>query len=121
MARKYSGDLNRDLVRYSNGPKQFVPRMVHYSGHVLNSKLIVRFLNGKKFGIPMAFGYQTFYLCPSGPEHSNSYHLNTEQIKFAIQISSVFECLHFECLIPTVLVLSFAFTTAGLFMHRLGK
>ena len=40
---KYSGDLNIELVWYSNGPKQFVHLMVCYSSHVLNSKLIVCF------------------------------------------------------------------------------
>ena len=39
--KKYSGDLNSKLVQYSNGPKQFAPWMVPYSGHGLNSKLIV--------------------------------------------------------------------------------
>ena len=34
----YSGDLNTGLVWYSNGPEQFVHRMVHYSSNVLNSK-----------------------------------------------------------------------------------
>ena len=29
----YSGDLNSELVRYSNGPKQFSCQMVRYSGH----------------------------------------------------------------------------------------
>ena len=59
--RLYSGDLNSDLVRYLNGPKQFVCWMVCYSSHVLNSELIVCYSNGKKFGNQIAFGYQTFY------------------------------------------------------------
>ena len=35
----YSGDLNSELVRYSNGPKQFARRMVRYSVkmHISNS------------------------------------------------------------------------------------
>ena len=33
----YSGDLNRELVWYSNGPKLFIDRMVHYSSHALNN------------------------------------------------------------------------------------
>ena len=32
--------LKSKLVRYSSGPKQIVPRMVRYSSHILNSKLI---------------------------------------------------------------------------------
>ena len=38
---KYSGDLNSKLVKYSDGSKQFVPRMVRNSSHVLNIELIV--------------------------------------------------------------------------------
>ena len=57
----YSGDLNSKLVWYKNGPKQFVHQMVGFTSHVLNSKLIVRYLNGKKFGNQMAFGELTFY------------------------------------------------------------
>ena len=68
--------------------------MVHYSSHVLNSELIVRYSNGKKFVNRMAFGYQNFYNgCQSnGLDHSFSYCLNTEQVKvryldkFTIQI-----------------------------------
>ena len=37
---EYSGDLNSELVRYLNGPKQFIHCMVCYASHVLNSKLI---------------------------------------------------------------------------------
>ena len=47
---KYSGNLNSKLVQHSNGPKQFVHRMVHYSSQVLNYELIVCNSNGKKFG-----------------------------------------------------------------------
>ena len=43
-------DLNNELVSYLNGLEQFIPWMVHYSSHVLSSKLIVHYLNGKKFG-----------------------------------------------------------------------
>ena len=57
----YSGDLISDIVRSSNGPKQFVPQMICYSSHVVNSKLIVCYLNGKHFGNQVAFGYQTIY------------------------------------------------------------
>ena len=57
----YSGDLISELVWYSNGPKQFVPQMICYSSHVVNSKLIVCYLNGKNFCNQMAIGYQTFY------------------------------------------------------------
>ena len=39
----YSGDLNNELVRYSNGPKLFDRRMVRYSSHGLNSELLVRY------------------------------------------------------------------------------
>ena len=39
MMRCYSAELNYELVRYSNGPKQFVCQMVHYSSHVLIKKL----------------------------------------------------------------------------------
>ena len=41
--KNYSGDLNSELVRYSNGPKQFTRRMVCYSSHDLNGKLKVRY------------------------------------------------------------------------------
>ena len=58
---KYSVDLNCEFVGYSNGPKQFVRRMVCYLSHVLNSKLIVCYSIGKKFGNQMPFGFQTFY------------------------------------------------------------
>ena len=37
----YSGDLNSQLVRYSNGCKQFASRMVRYTSHGLNSELKV--------------------------------------------------------------------------------
>ena len=47
--RLYSGDLNRELVWYSNGSKQFVPQLVRYSSHVLNMELIVCYSNGKNF------------------------------------------------------------------------
>ena len=57
----YSGDLNSKLVQYSDGPKQFVHWKVHYSSHALNTEQIIRYLNGKKFGNWMPFGYQTFY------------------------------------------------------------
>ena len=52
--------MNRKLVQNSNGPKQFVRQMVRYSSHVLNSKLMVCYLNGKKMGNRMAFSYHTF-------------------------------------------------------------
>ena len=69
-----SGDLKSELVRYSNGPKQFVHQMVRYSSHVLNSELIVCYSNGKKLDNQMAFGYWTL-------DHSIGDHLNTEQLK----------------------------------------
>ena len=61
----YSGDLNNRLVRYSNGWKQSDRRMVCYSSHGLNTRLlpgiwIIDFFSGiqamawtsdKKFGI----------------------------------------------------------------------
>ena len=40
----YSGDLNSELVRYLNGPKQLINWMVHYSGHGLNTTLIVCYI-----------------------------------------------------------------------------
>ena len=43
----YSGDLNTELIRYSNGSKLFDHRMVPYSGHGFNSKLKVRYSNGR--------------------------------------------------------------------------
>ena len=94
----YSGDLISKIVWYSNGPKQLVCQMVCYSSHVLNSELIVHYSNGKKFDNRIAFGYQTFYCgCWSnGPDHSICDHLNTEQVKCAIQISSLFKCLLFR-------------------------
>ena len=39
----YSGDLNTELVRYSNGSKLFDHRMVPYSDHHLNIELKVRY------------------------------------------------------------------------------
>ena len=45
----YSGDLNSELVRYLNGPKQFARRMVCYSSHDLNSELIVRYSGHRVF------------------------------------------------------------------------
>ena len=57
----YSGDLNSELVKYSNGPEQFVHRMVRCSSHVLKSELKVCNSNGTKFVNRMAFGYQAFY------------------------------------------------------------
>ena len=45
--RKYSGDLNCELVWYSNGLKQFVRQMICYSSHALNSKLMVSYSIGK--------------------------------------------------------------------------
>ena len=33
-----AGDLNSELVRYSNGRKQFASQMVQYSSHDLNSE-----------------------------------------------------------------------------------
>ena len=45
----YSGDLNRELVRYSNGPKQLARRMVRYSSHDLNSELKVRYSGHRVF------------------------------------------------------------------------
>ena len=56
----YSGDLNSQLVRYSNGPKQLAHKMFHYSSNVVNSKLIVSYSSGNKFGNQMAFGNQIF-------------------------------------------------------------
>ena len=47
---KNSGDLNSKLVRYSDGPNQFVPQIVRNSSHVLNRELIVCYSNDKKFG-----------------------------------------------------------------------
>ena len=35
---RYSGNLNSELVQYSNGPKQFARQMVRYSSNDLNSK-----------------------------------------------------------------------------------
>ena len=63
--------LNSKLVWYANGPKQFVHQMPRYLSHVLNSELIVRYSNGKKFGNQMAFGDQTFYHGRhfNGPDH----------------------------------------------------
>ena len=50
----YSGDLNSKVVQYSNGPKQFAPWMVRYSGQCVwligsmtdgwNNKFLVRYL-----------------------------------------------------------------------------
>ena len=40
-------DLNSELVQYSNGPKQFARRMVHYSSYDLKSKLIVHCLTDR--------------------------------------------------------------------------
>ena len=57
----YRGDLNSKQVWYSDDPKQFVGQMARYSSHVLNSELMVPYLNSKKFGNQMEFGYQTFY------------------------------------------------------------
>ena len=54
----YSGDLNSKFIWYLNGQKQFIPWMVCYSSHVLNSKLIVHYLNSTKSGNWMAFGCQ---------------------------------------------------------------
>ena len=45
----YSGDLTSELVRYSNGPKQFARQMVRYSSHDLNSKLKVCYSGHKVF------------------------------------------------------------------------
>ena len=45
----YSGDLNSELVRYSNGPKQFARQMVRYSSHGLNSELIFRYSDHRVF------------------------------------------------------------------------
>ena len=59
--RKYSEDLNSELVWFSNGPKQLSPQIVRYTTHVLNNELVIRYFNGKKFGNQMAFGYQNFY------------------------------------------------------------
>ena len=39
----YSGDLNNELVRYSNGSKLFDQWMVPYSDHHLNNELKVRY------------------------------------------------------------------------------
>ena len=50
-------DLNSKLIRYSNGPKQFVHQMVRYSSHVSRIELIVCYSNGKKFGNQIAFGH----------------------------------------------------------------
>ena len=61
----YSGDLNSELVQYSNGPKQFVPWMACYLSHVWNSELIVWYLNGKKFKNRMAFGHQHSVTSPA--------------------------------------------------------
>ena len=61
LNKEYSGDLNSELVQYLNGPKQFIHQMVHYSSHVLNSELIVHYLNGKKLGNQMSFGFRTSY------------------------------------------------------------
>ena len=56
--------------------------MISYSSHVLNSELIVCYLNGKKFGNWMAFGYQTFYhgRLSNGCDHSISTHVNAQQV-----------------------------------------
>ena len=79
----FSGDLNSELVKYSNGPEQFVHRMVRCSSHVLKSELKVCNSNGTKFVNRMAFGYQTFYhgCSANGPDHSISARLDTEQVK----------------------------------------
>ena len=45
----YSRDLNRELVWYSNGPKQFARRMVRHSSHDLNSELIVCYSGHRVF------------------------------------------------------------------------
>ena len=54
-----------------------------YILHAMNSELIVSYLNGKKFGNGMAFGYQIFYhgCYSNGPDHLINDHLNTQQLK----------------------------------------
>ena len=43
FSNHYSGDLNNELVRYSNGSKLFDQQMVPYSDHHLNKELKVRY------------------------------------------------------------------------------
>ena len=95
----YSGDLNNELVWFSNGPKQLVPQMVHYLGHVLNSKLKVRSQIVKSLVTEWHLVTELFTMVTNQmvltPDHSISHHLNTEQVKvgysdkFAFQISAI--------------------------------
>ena len=79
--KKYKWNLNSKLVRYSNGPKQFLRWMLRYLSHVLNSKLIVHFWNGKKFsnrGIWLPNFLPWWLIKWSGP-YDQQQHQNTEQ------------------------------------------
>ena len=108
----FSWDLNSKLVWKSNGPKQFAPWMIHYSSHVLNSKLIshIRMVKSlvtkwhlvtKLFPIIANQMVLTKLLQKSINGH---YHLNTKQAN--ICFSDMFAIQVFTIQIPTVYVLN---------------
>ena len=61
----YSADMNSKLVRYLNGPKQFVPSMVHYSSHILNSEPIVPYSNGNNLATKWHLVTELFTVDPN--------------------------------------------------------
>ena len=60
-----------------------------YSNHVLNSKLIVPYLNGKKFVNRLAFGYRTFYYGRIFGTRMNSIDAHAHRIKLVLTIWDV--------------------------------
>ena len=53
----YSGDLNTELVRCSNGSKLLDHQMVPYSDHHLNNELKSHYLNGRNLSFSLDFLY----------------------------------------------------------------